>query len=103
MSIFANLPGIFTSALGEPLGYTPPGGGYERDIVGLWEADYSALSGLAGVDIDQAGPAVHVNVDDVPYIDQGAIIRRGSENYLVRSVRPDGQGMVSLMLEIQGV
>ena len=99
MSIFDCLPDAFKTALGEDLVYVPPGGGYERNIVGLWEAEHIAIDGIAGVPIDSVAPAVHAADADIDFIDQGGEIVRQGVCYKVRSVRPDGKGMTTLILE----
>lgn len=97
MSVFDGLAEAFTSALGEPVTYTPAGGA-PAAISGIFELQAQAVFADPGA--ESVAPRLSVNRADLAADPAAgdAVIVRGTA-YAVRVARPDGKDMVELQLE----
>lgn len=89
---FDGLPGIFTGALGRTV-TVMPSLGLARQITAIFTARSQDEEGIV-----QPVPALHARSDDVTDLADGDEIQIDGRTYVVRTPRPDGQGMTTLIL-----
>jgi endonuclease YncB( thermonuclease family) len=75
--------------------YTPSGGS-PATISGIFDGEY-----VEPLSTESAAPAFGCKASDVPSVADGDALHVRGEDYLVRTVQPDGQGWVVLKLELQ--
>lgn len=82
---------------GETATWTPASGD-AKSIAGIFNHEFSENSlGTAGA--ESTTPIFVCQASKVPNIAQGDTLTINSQNYSVRQVEPDGQGVVALVLE----
>lgn len=93
MTIFDGLAEVFTGVLGQPVTVTPAGGS-ARMISAIFVARVTDDVGVI-----MPMPGIHARSDDVSDLSDGDSISVDGVAYLAREIRPDGQGMTTIMLE----
>ena len=78
--------------------YTPDGGS-PRVISGMLQ-DFSKMASGETIDVVSSVPTLSVRIMDVPEIKIGDLMNIESQDYKVRIIRPDNEGMVEIELEI---
>jgi hypothetical protein len=102
MSVFDGLPDIFADTFGESVIYTPLASGVPATITAIWLETPLDIA-LTGADGDAINTDLHVRATDVAAPAEGDTAQRVSNGKLCRVVppiRPDGNGMIALALEL---
>lgn len=84
---------------GTPALYRAGGTGSPRQVVGLFDAAYSA-PGLAGLGAEAREIVFRCLASELPAAQQGDTLAVAGVVYRVRSARPDGNGTVTLVLAV---
>lgn len=92
-SPFDGLADVFVGTLGEAVTVTPTGGS-AREITAL-----VVRRPFDDVGITQGRPMFHARASDVSDLADGDSVTIGAEDFVVRELRPDGKGMVNVVLE----
>lgn len=95
--VFAGVPRAITSALGEPVTYTPSGG-QAVEVRGVFTRDYLAIGQDGQIQTESASPAVTLKAADCPNAAQGDAFTIGAETFTAVEVQPDGRGLVVFVL-----
>lgn len=75
--------------------YTPQGGSATSVNV-IFDGQYMDTLG-----VEDSGPAAHGKASDFLNVRQGDALRVRGKDYFIRDKRPDGQGWITLKLELQ--
>lgn len=78
--------------------YTPDGGS-PSTVNGIFDNEYFDDFGEVGLESSQ--PAFHCDAADVSGVAQGDALQVNSVNFEIVNVRPDGTGLVTLVLQEQ--
>ncbi|MFW6299490.1 MAG: head-tail joining protein [Oceanicaulis sp.] len=95
--VFAGVPRAITSALGEPVTYTPVGG-QAVEVRGVFTRDYIVAGQEDQLSAESFAPAVTLRAADCPNRRQGDAFSIGGEEFTAVEVQPDGRGMVVFIL-----
>ena len=67
----------------------------------IFDAEHLAVSGLGEVEVSSAAPQIVCRAADLPAdAAQGDTVTIDGTSYAVRDIRPDGTGVVTVMLEV---
>jgi hypothetical protein len=72
-----------------------------KSVKGIFDNLYQDVDAGMTVGISMQQPRLFCATSDIVGIREGATMKRGSTNYVVRVVMDDGTGMTELMLERQ--
>jgi hypothetical protein len=75
--------------------YTPQGGSASTVNV-IFDGAY-----METLNVEDSGPAAHGKAADFAGVRQGDALRVRATDYFIRDKRPDGQGWITLKLELQ--
>lgn len=78
------------------------GGGSPVDVNIIFDDEYIGTN-LGTGEIDTAAPQCRAKTDDLPGVTQGDLLATGGVNYYIKSVQPDGTGMLLLTLSTKGL
>jgi len=97
-----NVLGACTSpgAFGESVIHSPQSGGDDQILKGIWSDTYLSVEPETGIQIMSSEPNIGFRARDfLTDPKKNDIITRKTIDYYVRSIEPDGQGGVTLILE----
>lgn len=84
---------------GQPATYTPQGGSGTAVTV-IFENDYKEIDLNAGI-VSSSGPAAHCRSAEMPAPRKGDTLQINSDVYAIAAIKPNGMGLITLILRAQ--
>jgi hypothetical protein len=78
--------------------YTYAAGGNIAALIGIFESGFRTFVGNAGLPVESNTPELSVKSSDLLNPARGDVVMINGDNYTVRSIRPDSEGLTLLVL-----